>query len=176
MPLDCNDTATRSRPASPWLVLACATAILGSSSVAATANNPPLKDHAWGGCTLSSSVQNTIRKALQAESSAFGTVSVDFIVIHTVATQNDGQPLKSGGNTGVVLCTFPGTNAKVTTETTPIPNAGDQPGSTNIDILQVQQQAVQQYKINDGARANKTEKRLCQTTQGNTDCWRVSKP
>ncbi|MFO1050106.1 MAG: hypothetical protein U1E52_19680 [Geminicoccaceae bacterium] len=146
--------------------------------MAATANNPPpVKDHAWGGgCTLSSSVQNTIKNALQAESSALGTVSVDFIVIHTVTAQNDGQPLKSGGNTGVVLCTFPGTNAKVTTETTPIPNATDQPGSTNIDVLQVQQQAVQQYKINDGARANKTEKRVCQTTQGNTDCWRVSKP
>lgn len=170
------ETAARPRSASPWLVLACATAVLGMSSATANANNPPLKNHAWGGCTLSSAVQNTIRNALQAESSAFGTVSVDFIVIHTVATQNDGQPLKSGGNTGVILCTFPGTNAKVTTETTQIPNATDQPGSTNIDVLQVQQQAVQQYKINDGARANKTEKRVCQTTQDNTDCWRVAKP
>jgi hypothetical protein len=158
-----------------WAICACAAAVIGLSATA-QATTPPVKDHAWGSCTLSATVQNAIKNALQAESPAFGTVSVDFIVVHAVATQNDGQPLQSGGNTGVVLCTFPGTSTKVTAETTPIPNATDQPGSTNIDILQVQQQAVQQYKINDGARANKIEKRVCQTTQGNTDCWRVFKP
>jgi len=163
------------RPAPSWFVLAWAAAVVGAP-VTAGATTSPVKDHAWGGCTLSATVRDTIKNALQAESAAFGTVSVDFIVVHAVVTQNDGQPLNSGGNSGVILCTFPGTSAKVTTETTPIPNATDQPGSTNIDVLQVQQQAVQQYKINDGARANKIEKRVCQTTQSNTDCWRVFKP
>jgi hypothetical protein len=35
---------------------------------------------------------------------------------------------------------------------------------------------VLQYKLNDGALTGKTEKRLCQTTDGNTDCFRVFKP
>ncbi len=175
MQADLRDAPPWFRPSPSWLVLACAAAIVGAP-VTAGATNPPVKDHAWGGCTLSTTVRDVIKNALQAESPAFGPVSVDFIVIHALATQNDGQPLKSSGNTGVILCTFPGTSANVTTETTPIPNGTDQPGSTNIDVLQVQQQAVQQYKINDGARANKIEKRVCQTTQSNTDCVRVFKP
>lgn len=157
-----------------------AVAAAASFPLGAAASDPPVKNRAWGGCTLSYSVQTALKNALQAESAKLGTVAIDFIVIHTVAADNDGQPLKAsagGGSTGVVLCSFPGTTISKTTETTQIPNATDQPGATSIDIVQVQQQAVEQYEINGGGALDGTrEKRVCQTTLGNTDCFRVKKP
>jgi hypothetical protein len=154
-----------------WLAL--------SATASATSDTSTLlADRAWGGCRLSASVQNSIKNAVKnASGGKLSSVTVDFITVHSVTLDNDGQPLAvGGGNSGIILCTFPGTTANVTTETTQIPNPTNHPGSTNIDVIQVQQQAVQQYKINDGTRAGKIEKRVCQTTLGNTDCFRVFKP
>ena len=151
--------------------------VLVGAAGSAAANNPgPVKDHAWGTCQLPASLRTTLNNAIKAASgNKYSSVNADFIVVHSIALDNNGQPLASGGNSGVVLCTFTGKSAATTTlETTPIPDAaGPHPGSTNINILANQQQSVLQYKLNDGSRAGKIEKRVCQTTDGNTDCVRV---
>ena len=126
-------------------------------------------------------MKTQLANAIKSRSSKFASVTVDFIVVHSVTLDNDGQPLTAaagGGNTGVILCTFQGASAATSTlETTPIPDtAGPHTGSTNIDILTNQQQSVLQYKLNDGSLAGKVEKRVCQTTDDNTDCFRVFKP
>ena len=154
--------------------------LLSAIMPAAANNPPPVADHAWGGCSLPASLRTQLNNAIKATASTkFASVSVDFIVVHSVAADNDGQPLTTGGTTGVILCTFKGgtSAATPTQETTPIPDtAGVHPGSTNIDILTNQEQSVLQYKLNNGALAGTIEKRVCQTTDGNTDCYRVYKP
>lgn len=152
----------------------------GSAPASATPDLKP--NHAWGGCSLPSTLRTQLNNAIKATaSSKFASVAVDFIVVHTIALDNNGQPLTAaagGGHSGVILCTFKGgtSAATPTLETTAIPNAANHPASTNIDILSNQQQSVLQYKLNDGSLAGKVEKRVCQTTDGNTDCFRVFKP
>ena len=154
-------------------------AMLGGAGRAEAAPAPaPVKDHAWGGCVLGPVARVLLETAIKVQSSKLAGVYIDYIVVHSVTADNDGQPLTTGGKTGVILCTFQGTSqAAATTETTPIPDAAAaHPGSTNIDVLTNQEQSVLQYKLNDGSLAGKTEKRVCQTTDGNTDCFRVFKP
>jgi len=153
--------------------------VLVGAAGSAAANNPgPVKDHAWGTCQLPASLRTTLNNAIKAASGyKYSSVNADFIVIHSLELDNDGQPIGTGGNSGVILCTFKLTTGATTTqETTPIPDAsGPHTGSTNINILTNQQQSVLQYKLNDGSLAGKIEKRVCQTTDGNTDCVRVFK-
>jgi hypothetical protein len=62
-----------------------------------------------GGCALYSSVRSQLETAIKAQSSKFASVYVDFIVVHSLMLNNDGQQLTAaagGGYSGVILCTF----------------------------------------------------------------------
>jgi hypothetical protein len=153
--------------------------VLLGATLPASANSPgPVKDRAWGACKLSQSIRNSLASSIKSASgNKYSSVSVDFIVVHSISLDNNGQPLTTGGHSGAILCTFQGASAATATqETTPIPNATNHPASTNIDILSNQQQSVLQYELNNGTLAGNIEKRVCQTTDRNTDCFRVYKP
>lgn len=155
-------------------------ALASAAAPALASTSPPVKDHAWGACQLSSTLRTQLNSAIKSASgNKFTSVSVDFIVVHSIASDNNGQPIipaAGGGNSGVILCTFNGTSKAATTfETTVIPNGSDQPNADKIDILTNQQQSVLQYELKYPLPPNKIEKRVCQTTDRNTDCFRVFK-
>ena len=140
---------------------------------------PPRADHAFG-CQLGLVTKATIETAIKILYPQVSNVAIDFIVVHSVPQENDGQPLRAGGTTGPIICSFSGGipvpptpyRIETTRENVLIPS-GD---ATSATILSNQQQSVMQYRINGGTRNGQIEKRICQTTDGNSDCFRLFKP
>ena len=171
----------RARRATLVLALAALAAggFLRPATAVAQTLPPPQADHPFG-CQLGLITKTTIETAIKLLYPQFSSVAIDFIVVNSVPQDNDGQPLKTGGTTGPILCSFSGGipvpptpyRIATTTESTLIPG-GD---AASVDILSNQQQSVLQYRINGGTRNGQIEKRVCQTTDGNTDCFRLFKP
>jgi hypothetical protein len=150
---------------------------------------PPLPnpaDHAFG-CQLGLVTKTTIQAAIKLLHPQLKDVSVDFIVAHSVPNENDGQPLKANPTrfTGPIVCSFSGGvpvppppfKIARTTENTVIPDElPNNGGATKVDVLSTQQQWVLQYRFKDGDKQGQIEKRICQTVDGNTDCFRLFKP
>jgi hypothetical protein len=186
------------KPGQPGARAACAAIALGSallagSTGAAIAQPPPApqEDRAWGGCTLDAEAVDALESRINAsgdfDDTTGGPFKVSFVLVYALDNDNDGQPLDVGELddddddddddeappfTGVILCTNaaddPGqVDIETTTETTVLPD---------VDILDIEQTFVLQYRVNGGPSDGKTEKRVCQTTDSNTDCFRIFPP
>lgn len=133
-------------------------------------------DHVFDGCVLNSNSGegeiDTIA-GLEADlevGSGIGDAQVDFVLVYSLANDNDGQDLGEAGFTGPILCTRPavvgvaGVNSTATDENTPIGTEADP-----VDITALEQALILQYD-KDGTR----EKRICHTVAGNTDCFLIT--
>jgi hypothetical protein len=175
--------------ASACKAIAVASTLVVGVSVHALATDPPdpATDRAWGGCVLNPTAVTQLIQSIR-DSSIPGTiqdsqVKVGFVVVYTLANDNDGQPLGGSTFTGPVVCKNPsevGITALDNTgaplkETTDIPTQTD-PGpvkATSIDILAAEEAFALQYTLNNGSNAGKIEKRACYTTKGNVECFRI---
>jgi len=158
--------------------------LLGLQPASAQPIEPAQPNHAFP-CQLGLVTKTTIQAAIKLlHAQQLKDVSVDFIVVHAVPRENDGQPLKANPSqfTGPIICTFSGGvpappppyKIARTTENTVIPDGlSNTGGATKVNILSKQQQSVLQYEFSDGMKAGKKEKRICQTVDGNTDCFRL---
>jgi hypothetical protein len=168
-------------------MMALASVLLAGSSSQVLGTDPPgpTADKAWGGCQLSA----TTVAGLKTDLSAIGGVpnpDVSFVVVYVLKNDNDGQKLGSNA-TGPVVCRDPaavgitafdkngeaGGDLHRLRETTDIPTQTDPGNATSIDILAAEEAFTLQYTLNDGANAGKIEKRVCLTTKGNVECFRI---
>jgi hypothetical protein len=103
-----------------------------------------------------------------------------YIIIYVRENPNDGQEIwipggegglvPTGTFTGAILCTNDDTDiATSVNENTLIPDTG--PDDT-VDILGAEEASHLQYVLTDGAMED-TEKRVCHTVAGNTDCFSI---
>jgi hypothetical protein len=183
-PITCNPRITRTFGA-----IALALALVGGVSFRALAADPPdpVQDKAWGNCSLNSATVEAIRSAVAAgpgiQNTTTKPVKVSFIVVYSLAYDNDGQPLSGpSAFTGPVICrssevgiTALDNTGAALKETTDIPTQTD-PGpvkATSIDILEAEEAFTLQYTLNNGSNAGKIEKRMCLTIEGNVDCFRI---
>jgi hypothetical protein len=144
--------------------IALGSALLVGSTVAALAQSA---NHAYGGCSLdlTTTVQDLLRDINNTGSFNTAQLKVSFVIVYTM-NNNDGQRLGGNSYSGVILCKNPDeVSIQPTTETTVIPN---------VDIKDIEQTYVLRYQLNGGSGA--IEKRVCQQTDANTDCFRVSPP
>jgi hypothetical protein len=166
--------------------MALASALVVGSSVQALAQDVPIPEanKAWGGCVLDSSTVDALKARIRLGSGIKAdSATVSFVVVYTLANDNDGQPLQSGPSnfTGPVICrndsevgkvgiTAFDTSHNLITQTTDIPTQTHS-GVSNIDILEFEQASILQYRLNGGTNA--IEKRVCLTTDANVACFRI---
>ena len=172
--------------------MALASALVIGGSVPALAVDPPdpAANKVWGGCVLTpTTVTGLIGNIGVGQGIQGNQVKVSFVVVYTLAYDNNGQPLTGSGSsfTGPVICRNPsevgitafdkgGEGGQVLLkETTDIPTQTDPgvPQATSVDILDAEEAFFLRYVLNNGANAGKNEKRVCHTTDGNVDCFRI---
>jgi hypothetical protein len=161
--------------------------IVGSTVLALAAEPdvpPPAPDKLWGGCVLDeATVAGLIRSVGAGNGLQQSTAEVSFVVVYTLDNDNDGQPLSGSGSnfTGPVICTNPqavnitafAKDRSPLKEITDIPTQTDPGNATSADILESEEALILQYRLNNGGNAGDIEKRVCHTTEGNVDCFRI---
>ena len=169
------------------LLAACAVAplLIGGPVLAQSAPPAPSPNHTWAGCTLDQATVDALKARINAGGQFTPTggpnskFNVSFVLVFSLNNDNDGQPLGTGSNppfTGAILCTnnATGDGGRVgivtTTETTLLPVQSD---ATSVDIRDAEQTHILQYRVNGGADAGETEKRVCHTTDSFNDCFRI---
>lgn len=178
--------ARRPRIAQACSAMALASAFVAAVSVqalAADSTPPPAKDKVWGGCRLSATTVSALENDLEAPGGIGNNkAAVSFVVIYTLANDNNGQLLKGTDFTGAVICTNPSavgiaafdkTGTNLLTETTDIPTQTDPGNAPSVDILEAEEMFSLKYQLNGGANAGDIEKRVCHTTDNNVDCFRI---
>jgi hypothetical protein len=158
-------------PARSLAMLATAGLLSGVSLQCMAAD---FSNHIFSGCTFKTA---DLQSILSISGSPFvGGVQASYILIYVRGNPNDGQALKSpaGAFTGPILCVNSGTEVVPpvqTTEGTPIPNLT---GAT-VDILGGEEALHLQYLVHAplSSRDGHTEKRVCHTVAGNTDCFLI---
>jgi hypothetical protein len=100
-------------------------------------------------------------------------VRPSYIIIYNRQNPNEGQQIGTTSTyTGPILCINADTeNVVATSEATLIPNSTNQPGATSVDILGAEESLHLQYRSVLAAGPGNTEKRVCHTIAGNTDCF-----
>jgi len=169
---------------SAFRAMAVASALVAGTSIPAIAADPPAPaaNRVWAGCQLSPTTVTALIGNLEATGGIpSGNAAVSFVVVYTLANDNNGQHLSGPNFTGPVICTNPGqvgitafdkngeTGGNRITETTDIPTQTHPSGGT-IDILEAEEEFILKYVLS-GSTA--PEKRLCHSTGPNVDCFRI---
>jgi hypothetical protein len=168
--------------------MALASALVIGGSVQALAADPPdpAANKVWGGCVLTpTTVTGLIGNIDDGPGIQGNQVKVSFVVVYTLAYDNNGQPLTGSGSpfTGPVICRNPSevgitsldNTGGLLKETTDIPTQTDPgvPKATSVDILDAEEAFFLRYVLNNGANIGKKENRVCHSTDGNVDCFRI---
>jgi len=127
-------------------------------------------DHVFANCTFTIS---GLQAALTISDPDLSTATLEasYILIYVRTNPNDGQQIGiTSTYTGPVLCHNSASESVVpTTEATSIPNTTNHGSATSVDILDSEEAFHLRYHLNGGSGA--TEKRVCHTVAGNTDCF-----
>jgi hypothetical protein len=185
--MECWNTSNLRRGACEAMALASALVVFSSAQALAQADPPgPAPNKVWGGCVLDvTSPTGTVANLMaDLEKGGIPSPEVSFVVVYTLANDNNGQDLGNGTFTGPVICTNRAEvditahdkNGNPLKETTDIPTQTDPGGATSVDILEAEEAFLLQYLLNTGDNAGDTEKRVCHTTDANVDCFRIFPP
>lgn len=124
-----------------------------------------------GSCVLGNGAKSALEQSLKNDAGLTGNLSVDVIVIHSVANPNEGQPIGGGNFTGPIVCTFRGSSGAVLNSITPTNANTKIPASGTIDILGTELVSAIQYRRNSN---NLIEKLMCLTTDNNNNCFTIA--
>ena len=166
--------------------MALASALIVGGSVQALAQDPPdpAANRVWAGCVLDDTSPTGTVANLKAdlEKGGIPVGEVSFVVVYTLANDNDGQDRGDGSFTGPVICT---NSAEVVitaededgdplTERTDIPTQTHTGAATTdtVNLLSAEEFLILQYSLN-FAPVGQIEKRVCHTTDANVDCFRI---
>ena len=144
----------------------------GSSPVYADPSGSPLPNRLFFNCTFTTADLQSILNIPTVNGLAGHQVHPSYIIIYNRQNPNDGQQIGTTSTyTGPVLCINEDTdNVFPTSEGTQIPN---QPGAIAVDILGAEEALHLQYKSVLATGPGNTEKRVCHTVAGNTDCFLI---
>jgi hypothetical protein len=135
----------------------------------------PLPNRIFFNCTFTTADLQSILNIPTVSALAGHQVRPSYIIIYNRQNPNDGQQIGTTSTyTGPVLCINEDTdNVFPTSEGTQIPNATNQPGAIAVDVLGAEEVSNLQYKSVLATGPGNTEKRVCHTAAGNTDCFLI---
>jgi len=147
----------------------------GSPPAYADPSGSPLPNRIFFNCTFTTADLQSILNIPTVNGLAGHQVRPSYIIIYNRQNPNDGQQIGTTSTyTGPVLCINEDTdNVFPTSEGTQIPNSTNQPGAIAVDILGAEEALHLQYKSVLATGPGDTEKRVCHTVAGNTDCFLI---
>jgi hypothetical protein len=154
--------------------LASVALVLGTSPGAnADPSGSPTANRIFFNCTFTTADLQSILDIPTINGLFNHQVVPSYIIIYNRQNPNEGQKIGTTSTyTGPVLCINSDTeNVVPTSEGTLIPNATNQPGVPAVNILGAEEVLHLQYRSTLTTNPAKTEKRVCHTIAGNTDCF-----
>jgi hypothetical protein len=133
-----------------------------------------------GKCVLGTGALSALEQSLKNDAGLTGKLSVDAIVIHSVANPNEGQPIGANNFTGPIVCTFKGPKSNYVIADAPQDANTRIPASGKIDILGTEITTAIQYRapsaIQSPPNGGTIKKLMCLTTDSSNNCFIIAPP